>query len=223
VAVCVREAAKRFGLELKGARVVVQGYGNVGFNAAKILHEWGAKIIAVSDSKGGILRKDGLNPVKVMEHKRKHGSVISFDCAENISNKELLELEADFLIPAAIERQITEENAENIRAKVIVEGANGPITPEADQILREMGVKVVPDILANAGGVTVSYFEWVQNIQRFRWEREEVISRLDSKMVKAFKDVLDYAERYDEDLRKGALLLAVHRVAEAVKSLGIWP
>ncbi len=223
VCVCVREAAKKFGIPFKNATIAIQGYGNVGYNAARILHEWGAKIIAVSDSKGGIINRDGLNPMKVFEHKKKTGSVINFDKAENISNKELLELDVDFLIPAAIERQITEENADNIKAKVIVEAANGPTTSKADKILSEKGVKVIPDILANAGGVTVSYLEWVQNLQRFKLSREEVLKRLDDKMVKAFDEVLSYSNKYETQLRKAALILAVNRVAEAVKFLGIWP
>jgi len=223
VCVCVREAAKKFGIPFKNATIAIQGYGNVGYNAARILHEWGAKIIAVSDSKGGIINRDGLNPMKVFEHKKKTGSVINFDKAENISNKELLELDVDFLIPAAIERQITEENADNIKAKVVVEAANGPTTSKADKILSEKGVKVIPDILANVGGVTVSYLEWVQNLQRFKLSREEVLKRLDDKMVKAFDEVLNYSNKYETQLRKAALILAVNRVAEAVKFLGIWP
>ncbi|RLG02644.1 MAG: glutamate dehydrogenase [Thaumarchaeota archaeon] len=223
VAVCVREAAKKFRIPFKNASIAIQGYGNVGYNAARILHDWGAKIVAVSDSKGGILCRDGLIPEKVMEHKKKTRSVVNFQGAENISNEELLELDVDFLIPAAIEEQITIKNADRIKARVIVEGANGPTTSEADKILAERGIKVVPDILANAGGVTVSYLEWVQNLQRFRLSREEVLKRLDDKMVKAFDEVLEYSSRYEVDMRKGALLLAVHRVAEAVNSLGIWP
>lgn len=223
VAVCVREAAKKFKLHLKNAPIAIQGYGNVGYNAAKILHEWGAKVVAVSDSKGGVFSRDGLIPEKVMEHKRKTGSVVNFQGTENISNEELLEMNVDFLIPAAMEGQITGKNADKIRAKVIVEGANGPTTPDADKILAERGVKVVPDILANAGGVTVSYLEWVQNLQRFKFGKEEVLRRLDDKMVKAFEEVLEYSDKYGVDMRKGALLLAVHRVVEAVNSLGIWP
>lgn len=223
VAVCVREAAKKFKLPLKDATVAIQGYGNVGYNAAKILHEWGAKIVAVSDSKGGIFNRDGLIPGKVMEHKGRTGSVTNFPESRNISNEELLELNVDFLIPAALEGQITGKNADRIGAKVIVEGANGPTTPEADKILDEKGVKVIPDILANAGGVTVSYLEWVQNLQRFKLSREEVLKRLDEKMVKAFEEVIGYSNRYGVNFRKGALLLAVHRVVEAVNSLGIWP
>jgi len=223
VSVCVREAAKKFGIPFRNATIAIQGYGNVGFNAAKILHKWGAKIIAVSDSKGAIMNRNGLDPLKVLSHKSKTGSVLNFDAAENISNKELLELDTDFLIPAAIERQITRDNADNIKAKVIVEGANGPTTSEADKILTEKGIKIIPDILANAGGVTVSYLEWVQNLQRFKLKREEVLRRLDDKMVKAFDEVLDFSRKYEVGMRKGALLLAVHRVAQAVSSLGIWP
>jgi len=223
VAVCVREAAKRFGIPLKGARVVIQGYGNVGSYAAEILHDWGAKIIAVSDSKGGIFSPDGLNAHKVTEHKKKTRSVINFEGAKNITNEELLALETEFLIPAALEGAINKSNAENIKARVIVEGANGPTTLEADKVLDERRVKIVPDILANAGGVTVSYLEWVQNVQKLHWSREEVLGRLDKRMVKAFNDVTEFSEKYKTNLRKGALLLAVSRVVEAVKTLGIWP
>ncbi|MEN2974402.1 MAG: Glu/Leu/Phe/Val dehydrogenase [Candidatus Caldarchaeales archaeon] len=222
-AVCVREAAKKFGIPLKDSRIAIQGYGNVGSYAAEILYDWGAKIIAVSDSKGGILVKDGLNPYKVMEHKKKTGSVINFPQGKNLTNEELLEVDCDFLIPAALEGQINKGNAGNIKAKVIVEGANGPTTPEADVILEEKKVKVIPDILANAGGVTVSYLEWVQNLQMFRWSKEEVLKKLDDKMVKAFNDVMSYAERYKVPYRKAAMVLAVERVVDAVKSRGIWP
>ncbi len=223
VAVCVRESAKKFGIPLKNARIAIQGYGNVGSYAAEILHDWGARIIAVSDSKGGILLKDGLNPYKVMEHKKKTGSVVNFADAKNITNEELLEIECDFLIPAALEGQIHKGNANNIKAKIIVEGANGPTMPEADKILEEKKIKVIPDILANAGGVTVSYLEWVQNLQMFRWTKEEVLKKLEDKIVKAFNDVLSYAEKYGTPFRKAAMLLAVERVAEAINSRGIWP
>jgi glutamate dehydrogenase/leucine dehydrogenase len=223
VAVCVRESAKKFGMPLKNARIAIQGYGNVGAYAAEILYDWGAKIIAVSDSKGGILSQDGLNPYKVGEHKKKTGSVIGFNNTKKITNEELLELECDFLIPAALEGQIHKGNADNIRAKVIVEGANGPVTPEADKILNQKGVKVIPDILANAGGVTVSYLEWVQNLQRFYWTREEVLKKLDDKMVKAFNEVAQYQEKYNIDYRKAAMALAVERVVNAIKSRGLWP
>lgn len=223
VAVCVREAAKKLGIPLKNAEVAIQGYGNVGAYAAEILYSWGAKIIAVSDSKGGILSQDGLNPYKVGEHKKKTGSVIGFGNTKKISNEEILEVECDFLIPAALEGQIHKGNADNIKAKVIVEGANGPVTPEADRILEQKGIKVIPDILANAGGVTVSYLEWVQNLQRFYWTKEEVLKKLDDKMVAAFNEVVKCQEKYKINQRKAAMVLAVERVVNAIKSRGLWP
>jgi len=223
VAVCVREATKKFGIPLKNARVVIQGFGKVGAHASQILYDWGAKIIAVSDFKGGILSKDGLNPYKVSEYEKKTGSVVGFESMKSISNEELLELECDFLIPAALEGVIHKRNADNIRAKVIIEGANGPVTPEADSILDQKNIKVIPDILANAGGVTVSYLEWVQNLQRFYWTREEVLNRLDERMVKAFNEVAEYQEKYRVNYRRAALVLAVERVVNAIKSRGLWP
>ncbi len=223
VAITTREIAKYLNIPMNNSKVVIQGYGNVGYYAAKILHEWGAKIIAVSDSKGGIVDEKGLNPEKVMEHKKKTGSVVNYDGTRTITNDELLELECDFLIPAALENQITEKNANNIKAKVIVEGANGPTTPEADKILYERKIIVAPDILANAGGVTVSYLEWVQNLKRERWSLEEVNQKLEEKMVKAFSDVINYSKKYETNMRNAAMILAVDRVAEAVNLLGIWP
>lgn len=223
VAVCVREAAKKFGISLKNARVAIQGYGNVGTYAAEILYDWGARIIAVSDSKGGILSQDGFNPYKVVEHKKKTGSVIGFENTKKISNEELLEVECDFLIPAALEGQIHKGNADNIKAKVIVEGANGPVTPEADKILHQKGIRVIPDILANAGGVTVSYLEWVQNLQRFYWTKEEVLRKLDDRMVKAFNEVVENQEKYKVDYRRAAMALGVERVANAIRCRGLWP
>ena len=224
VAICVRESAKKFGIPLKNARIIIQGYGKVGAHAAEILYDWGAKIIAVSDINGGILSQDGLNPYKVSEHTKKTGTVVGFNNARKITNEELLELECDFLIPATIEGQIHKGNADNIRAKVIVEGANGPVTHEADKILNQKGVKVIPDILASAGGVTVSYLEWVQNLQRFfYWTKEEVLKKLDDKMVKAFNEVAQYQEKYNVDYRKAAMVLAVERVVNAIKARGLWP
>ena len=223
VAIITRELAKHLNKPLKGSKIVIQGYGNVGYHAARILHEWGAKIIAVSDSRGGIYSEKGLNPDSVLEHKKKTGSVVGYDGTETITNEELLEIRCDFLIPAALENQITEKNADKIQADAIVEGANGPTTPEADKILTERKIVVAPDILANAGGVTVSYLEWVQNLKRERWSLEEVNAKLEEKMVKAFQDVLEYSRRYEVNMRKGAMVLAVGRVAEAVNLLGIWP
>ncbi|MEM2105697.1 MAG: Glu/Leu/Phe/Val dehydrogenase [Candidatus Bathyarchaeia archaeon] len=223
VVICAREAAERLGLKFKGATVAVQGYGNVGWNAAKIAHDMGCKIVAVSDSAGGIYCSEGLNPRKVYEHKTKTGSVINYPKCKNISNEELLETKCDILIPAALENQITKDNANKIRAKIIVEGANGPTTPEADKILREKGVFLVPDILANAGGVTASYFEWVQNLTREHWTLEEVNRKLENVIVKAFNDVYNLMEKEKESMRTAALMLGVGRVSEAIKTLGLWP
>ncbi|RLG98362.1 glutamate dehydrogenase [Candidatus Bathyarchaeota archaeon] len=218
---CTREALED--KSVKGKRIVIQGFGKVGWNAARILYDHGAKVIGVSDSKGGIMSQEGLNPYKVYEHKAKTGSVINFPGVKTITNEELLELECDVLIPAAIENTITKENAGNIKARIIVEGANGPTTPQADKILIEKGVKVVPDILANTGGVTVSYFEWVQNLHREHWTREEVLRKLESMMVRAFYNVKNLAEKNEVTMREAALMLGVGRVAEALKTLGLWP
>jgi len=220
---CVREAVKDKGLKMKGLEVVVQGFGKVGRNAARLLYEQGCKVIGVSDSTGGIYNKDGINPLKVYEHKRKTGSVVGFSGCKDITNEELLELKCDVLIPAAIENQINEKNANKINASIIVEGANGPTTPTADKILYEKKVYVVPDILANAGGVTVSYFEWVQNLHREHWTKKEVESKLEEKIVHSYINVKETSKKYEVDMRKAALVLAVGRVAESLKTLGLWP
>jgi glutamate dehydrogenase/leucine dehydrogenase len=223
VAICAREATKHLGLSLKGATVAVQGYGNVGFWAAKILHEMGCKIIAVSDSKGGILSSNGLDPDEVLKYKKKTGSVVGFDGSKKITNEELLELECDILVPAAMENVITKDNAYKIKAKIISEGANGPTTPEADDILYNRGIFAIPDILANSGGVTVSYFEWVQNLNRDRWSEEEVNRRLEERMVKAFNDVLEISKKEKVSMRTAAYMLAISRVADAHVKLGLFP
>ncbi|MEM2144662.1 MAG: Glu/Leu/Phe/Val dehydrogenase [Candidatus Jordarchaeaceae archaeon] len=215
---CVEEAAKHLGINLKDANVVIQGYGNVGFHAARILHEMGCRIIAVSDSKGGIYKPEGLDPFEIDEHKKQSGSVTNFPGAKNITNKELLELDCDILIPAALENQITQENASRIKAKIIAEGANGPTTPEADQILYERGIFLIPDILANAGGVTVSYFEQVQNQMNYYWTEEEVKTKLEAVMKKSFKEVLDISEDYKVPMRTAAYMLAVKRIADVLKT-----
>jgi glutamate dehydrogenase/leucine dehydrogenase len=220
---CINEAAKYLGIESKGATVAIQGFGKVGFNAARLLYDQGCKIIALSDSKGGILNLKGINPAKVNEHKKRTNSVMNFEGCKNITNEELLELKCDVLVPSALENQITERNAGNIKTRLLAEGANGPTTPEASKILTEKGIFMIPDILANSGGVTVSYFEWVQNLHREHWTREEVYSRLESKMLKAFKDVFDAMRKYETDMRTAAFMLAVERVAKAHKSLGLWP
>ena len=220
---CVREAAKDHGLKMKGLEIVIQGYGKVGWNAARLLQEQGCKIIGVSDSTGGIYNKDGINPIKVYQHKKQTGSVLGSKEGKDITNKELLELKCDVLIPAAIENQINEKNAGNINASIIVEGANGPTTPKADKILLEKRIYVVPDILANSGGVTVSYFEWVQNLHREHWPKREVEVKLEEKMVRSYRNVREASSKYGIDMRKAALVLAVGRVAESLRTLGLWP
>ena len=223
VDVCAREAAKQMGLKLKGATLAVQGFGNVGWNAAKIAYDMGCKILAVSDSTGGICTSKGLNPYQVYDHKSKTGSVLNFKGTENITNKEILETKCDILIPAALENQITKTNVDKIETKIVAEGANGPTTPEADRALHEKGIVLIPDILANSGGVATSYFEWVQNLTREHWTLEDVCKKLENKMVKAFYDVHKLAKKEDSDLRTAALMLGVGRVAEAIKTLGLWP
>jgi glutamate dehydrogenase (NAD(P)+) len=223
VAFCTREAAKNLNLKLKNAAVAVQGYGNVGGNAASIMHSMGCKIVALSDSTGGIYCKEGLNPYKVRVHKNKTGSVQNYEGCTNITNAELLETKCDVLIPAALENQITKANAGKIKAKIVAEGANGPTTPDADKALYEKGVCLIPDILANSGGVTVSYFEWVQNLTREHWTLEEVNRKLETKMTKAFDDVYALSKKEESEMRTAALMLGVGRVASALTMLGLWP
>ena len=219
----VREAAKVLGIDLKKATGVVQGFGNAGAAAARFLAEDGVKVIAVSDSKGGVFNPNGLNPWELIRYKEETGSVVGAPRTERISNEALLELECDILIPAALEKQIHAKNAPRVKAKLIAEAANGPTTPEADRILREKGTLVVPDILANAGGVTVSYFEWVQDLMAFFWTPEEVNARLEQIMVRSFRDVKKMADEYDVDMRVAANMLAIQRVAEATRIRGIYP
>ncbi|GIU71369.1 MAG: glutamate dehydrogenase [Candidatus Nitrosocaldaceae archaeon] len=223
LAFCVREGAKKANIDMNNAKVAIQGFGNAGTYAARFLSEMGATIIAVSDSTSGVYNDDGLDVEALIKHKADTGKVKGFANAKEITNAELLELECDILVPAAYENQITKDNANNIKAKIIGEAANGPTTPEADEILFNKGVMVIPDILANAGGVTVSYFEWVQNLTRDYWSHEVVINKLEDKMVNAFNAVYQTAEEYKVDLRKGSMVLAVNRVVEAVNARGIWP
>ncbi|MEM2937641.1 MAG: Glu/Leu/Phe/Val dehydrogenase [Thermoplasmata archaeon] len=218
---CLREAAKKIKLDLSKATVAIQGYGNAGQFAHKLVTEmFGAKVVAVSDSKGGIYDEKGLDFQKVLQHKEKTGSVINYPGAKDITNEELLELKVDVLIPAALENQITGNNANKIKAKIVLELANGPTTPEADEILYKKGILDIPDFLANAGGVTVSYFEWVQNINGFYWTLDEVYQRLDQKMTKAFWDVMEAMDKYKIEPRTAAYVVAVKRVADAVKIRG---
>ncbi len=220
---CVKQAAKNINFQLKNATVAIQGFGNVGYHAAQIAHEIGCKVIAVSDSRGGIICPNGVNPAKVLEHKEKTGSVQDFPHCRNISNEELLETPCDVLIPAALENQINCNNADKITARMVAEAANGPTTPEADKALHEKGILLIPDILCNCGGVTVSYFEWVQNLTREHWTLEEVNNKLETKMTKAFNDVYTLSNKEKSDMRTAALMLGVGRVANAIKVLGLWP
>lgn len=217
----VREAAKHSNIDLAKATVAVQGYGNAGYYAALLVREmFGSKVIAVTDSKGGILLEAGLDADAVLEYKNKTGSVIDFPGAKPISNEALLELEVDVLFPSALENVITAKNAKAVKAKIVAELANGPTTPDADDILYKKGVFVIPDFLCNAGGVTVSYFEWVQNLYSHYWEETEVHAKLDAKMTKAFHDVLAVSLEHKVDMRTAAYMVAVQRVAEAMRLRG---
>jgi glutamate dehydrogenase/leucine dehydrogenase len=219
----VAEAMKKMNKTLAGSTVAIQGFGNVGGNSAKLFAEAGCKIVAVSDVSGGIYNKNGLDVPRLFEHVEKHRTVQGFAETETVSNSDLLELDVDILIPAALENQITLANVNNIRAKLIGEAANGPTTPEADNILRDKGITVIPDILCNAGGVTVSYFEWVQGLYSFFWDEAMVNSQLERIMVGAFNDVWETSKKYNVDLRTGANILAVGRVAEASQIRGLFP
>ncbi|MDQ7030946.1 MAG: Glu/Leu/Phe/Val dehydrogenase [Ardenticatenia bacterium] len=223
VMVTAVEALRVLDIPVKGARVVVQGFGNVGAVAAVLLQAVGARVVAVSDSRGGIYRPDGLDAHAVWRHKRKTGSVVEFPDAEPVSNQALLELPCEVLIPAALENQITAENAPHIQARVVAEGANGPTTPEADDILADRGIFVVPDILCNAGGVIVSYFEWVQDLQYLFWSEEEINERLSARMRDSFHTVLRLAREQGVNMRMAAYIRAIDRVARAIAIRGIYP
>ncbi|RYG34577.1 Glu/Leu/Phe/Val dehydrogenase [bacterium] len=224
VIVSLEEAALSRGMSLGGAKVVVQGFGNVGATAAKIAEEAGATVVGVSDAVGGIYNPDGL-PIRdlINRYSGKEGGIREYKEAQQVSNAELLELPCDILIPAAIAAQITGENADRIKAKIIVEGANGPTTPEADQILSDKGILIVPDILANAGGVVVSYFEWVQDLQNFFWEENQVNERLTKIMRHSYHAVDAMMKQHKTDMRTAALIIGVKRVADATVRRGIFP
>ncbi len=218
------EAMKYLKIPVEGSRVVVQGCGNVGGIAATHFDRLGAKVIAISDSQKGLYNENGLDVKRALDYKAKYQCFVCESKDETeITNQELLELKCDVLVPAAIENQITEKNASRIKAKIIAEGANGPTTPEADEILNGKEVFLVPDILANAGGVTVSYFEWVQNLQELIWSEEEVLDRLTRIMQKGFKEVLDIAVSKRISMRTAALVLGIGRVAEASRLRGVYP
>jgi len=221
--ITILRAARKMELQTEGLRVAVQGSGNVGATAARLLEEGGCRIVALSDSKGGLHDPKGLPVEEVLAHKAESGQLADFSGADAVTNQELLELECDVLIPAALENQITEANADRIRALIVAEGANGPTTAEADRILFERGVLMLPDILANAGGVTVSYFEWVQDLQSLFWKESEVNQRLEEIMVRSFDEVYACAGEHETDMRTAALILAVRRVSEATRLRGIYP
>jgi len=218
---CVREASKHLQMPLAGARIAVQGFGNVGSISAKLLAKDGAKLVAVSDVKGGIHNPEGMDVERLIDHVRSNGSVVGFAAGKPLTES-IIEYDCDILIPAALENQITHANADRVRAKIVAEGANGPTTPEADKLLAARKVFVIPDILCNSGGVTVSYFEWVQNNIGFYWTEEEVNQRLEQYMVKAFQDVLHLSLEYRVNMRVAAFMLAIKRVVDVIQLRGVY-
>ena len=220
---CILEAVREIGMDITGAKVSIQGFGNAGSIAARLITDEGATVVAVSDSTGGIYNPDGLDIGRVNGWKKEHGTVQGMPGAQDISNAAVLEVDCDILIPAALENQITARNAGNIKARIVAEAANGPTTPEADQQMFQRGVFMIPDILCNAGGVTVSYFEWVQDLNRDHWSESVVNSKLKEIMVKAFQETLAIAKRDEIDMRTAAYLLAVQRVADATSMRGLYP
>jgi glutamate dehydrogenase (NAD(P)+) len=222
VMISTRESAKHLGFDINGATVAVQGYGNVGSISAELLGDIGARIVAITDWKGGVYSEKGLDLAKLNEYVAQHKTVAGFPGATSLTNEELFALDVDVLIPAALENQITIANAPGIKARVIVEGANGPTTPDAHKHLHERGVFVVPDILANSGGVTTSYFEWVQDRHGYFWTEKEVNEKLEAKMCEAFNDVLQTGLKYRVDLRTAAYIVAINRVATVTRMRGMY-
>jgi glutamate dehydrogenase (NAD(P)+) len=222
VMIVTREAAKHLGFDIKGSTVAIQGFGNVGSVSADLLAAIGARIVAVTDWKGGVHNDKGLDIPTLLEYAKAHKTVDGFPGADSLANEELFGLDVDVLIPAALENQITEENAPRIRAKIVTEGANGPTTPGAHGLMHERGVFVIPDILANAGGVTTSYFEWVQDRYGYFWELEEVNTRLEKKMREAFEDVLNTSLKFKVDMRTAAYMVAISRVGTVTKLRGMY-
>ena len=222
VMIVTREAAKHLGLDIKKATVAVQGFGNVGSVSADLLAKIGAKIVAVTDWKGGVQNPSGLDIPQMIEFSKQHKTIDGFPGGDPIENDQLFSLDVDVLVPAALENQITEENASTIKAKIVAEGANGPTTPDAHRMLHERGIFVIPDILANAGGVTTSYFEWVQDRHGYFWEEQEVNKRLEAKMIEAFDDVLQTSIKYKTDMRTGAYIVAINRVATVTRMRGMY-
>ena len=223
VMITTLEALREKNIPIEGARVAVQGMGNVGSVSAYLLAEQGAIIIALSDSQGGVYNSQGIDVHDLLRHKRESGSVAEYSGGEPLSNAELLELECEVLIPSALENQITADNASHVKAKILAEGANGPTTPEADEILRDRGVFIIPDVLCNAGGVTVSYFEWVQGLQSFFWDETEINDKLHHILTQSFAAVLQTTQEKQLDMRTAAQVLGVSRVAEAIAIRGIYP
>jgi glutamate dehydrogenase/leucine dehydrogenase len=219
----VREAAKMLKLDMRTSTVAVQGFGNAGQFSAQLLEEQGAKVVAVSDSKGGLQNRNGIDIAALRKHKEKKGTIVGFSEGKSISNEEVLETDCTILVPAALENQITKKNAAKISAKVVAEAANGPTTPDADEILYKNKTLLIPDVLANGGGVTVSYFEWLQNLRREYWSESQVNDMLDRNITKAFSDVYTTHERYQVNMRKASTLLAINRVVDAIKIRGLWP
>jgi glutamate dehydrogenase/leucine dehydrogenase len=222
-AFCTVEAAKANKMNLKGSTFVVEGFGNAGANYAEILQGYGSKLVAASDSRGGVMSKNGVDAIKLLEHKSRTGSVVGMAGTQPVTDDELLQLEVDILCPAALENAITPAIAKGLKAKVVVECANGPTTPAADKILDSNKVFLVPDILANSGGVIVSYLEWVQNLDRTSWPEAEVNSKLESKITGAFREVHKTSQKHGASMRTAALMVGVGRVAEAIRLLGIFP
>ena len=222
VMIIARESAKHLGFELKGSTVAVQGFGNVGSIGAELMHEQGAKILAATDWKGGVYNPKGLDMPALLAWAAEHKTVAGFPGSEPITNEQLFALQVDILVPAALENQITTDNVSAIKARMVIEGANGPTTPAAHQALHERGVFVVPDILANAGGVTTSYFEWVQDRHGYFWSLKEVNERLEEKMVQAFDAVLATAKQYKVDMRAAAYIVAINRVATVTRMRGMY-
>jgi glutamate dehydrogenase len=223
--IVIREAAAKLGIDIKGARIAIQGFGNAGGNLSTILHDMGAKIIAVTDLNGGLYNPNGFNPYEVEKRddavKFKDETIAAkYPGTAVITTEELFALDCDVLIPAAMENQITAQNAGNIKAKIVAEAANGPTTPEGNEILIKNGVFILPDILASAGGVTVSYFEWVQNLQNYYWTKEEVMERLERKMVTAFENVYNISQEYSVDMRSAAFMVGIKLLAEAMEARG---
>ncbi|HEX5415009.1 MAG TPA: Glu/Leu/Phe/Val dehydrogenase [Chloroflexota bacterium] len=223
VALCVSEGAKRLDMDWPNVRVAIQGFGNVGGVTARRLFALGAKVVAISDVSGGVYNPNGLDVNNLTRYAQEHGVVSGFPSGQLITNSELLTTDCDILVPAAMEGQITLQNAEKIKAKLIVEGANGPIDAAADSVLNERGITIIPDILANAGGVTVSYFEWVQDRESYFWEENEIYRRLDAIVLRAFDDIWSHAKDLGITLREAALMLAIDRVAKAVQVRGLYP